>query len=108
MTMYCQNHFQSARTAGNTCSETSLIQTHWEPLNMYSLVESCSQTLSAWGEAGNEDPIQEEYNNATFAQLSLPPSPPHCHQPGDPLLHVYVKQQHINKKLPTLTTTFRV
>ena len=71
---------------------------------MYSLVgllvEPCSQTLSARGEAGNEDPIQEECNNTTFAQLSLPPSPPHCHQPEDPLLHVYVEQQHINKKTP--------
>ena len=51
---------------------------------------------------------KEEGSNVTFAQLSLPPPPRHCHQLGDPLLHVCVEQQHINKKLPTLTTTFRV
>ena len=44
--------------------------------------------------------LKEEGSNATFAQLSLPPPPPHCHRLGEPLLHVYMEQTVHEQETP--------
>lgn len=44
--------------------------------------------------------LKEEGSNATFAQLSLPPLPPHCHRLGEPLLHVYMEQTVHEQETP--------